>query len=183
MKEYEKMIAGEVYEPMTDYLINLRDKARDTAFKFNAERDSAKREELLEELLGKTGKGCYITPPIFFDYGCNLELGDRVYFNANCVVLDCAKVKIGSDTFVGPNCQFYTPVHPIDYKTRNAFVEWAKPITIGKNCWLGGSVVVLPGVTIGNGCVIGAGAVVTKDIPENSVAVGNPAKVIKTIEQ
>ena len=90
---------------------------------------------------------------------------------------------IGDDTFIGKNNQFYTPIHPLDFKTRNTFIETAKPIKIGKNCWLGGSVVVLPGVTIGDGCVIGAGAVVTKDIPENSLAVGNPAKVIRTIEQ
>ena len=113
----------------------------------------------------------------------NAEPEDNVYFNANCVVLDCAKVKIGENTFIGPNTQFYTPIHPLDYKTRNTFIESAKPITVGKNCWLGGSVVLLPGVTIGDGCVIGAGAVVTKDIPANSLAVGNPAKVIKTIEQ
>ena len=129
------------------------------------------------------GKGCYITPSLFCDYGCNLELEDNVYFNANCVVLDCAKVKIGENTFIGPNTQFYTPIHPLDYKTRNTFIESAKPITVGKNCCLGGSVVLLPGVTLGDGCVIGAGAVVTKDIPANSLAVGNPAKVIKTIEQ
>ena len=97
--------------------------------------------------------------------------------------MDCAKVEIGDNTFIGPNCQFYTPIHPMDYKTRNTFLEWAKPITVGKNCWLGGSVIVLPGVKIGDGCVIGAGSVVTKDIPNDSVAVGNPAKVIRKIEQ
>ncbi len=182
-KEYEKMISGEWYNPMTDYLISLRDKSRETLFEFNKEKDEKKREQILKSLLGKMGERCYITPSLFCDYGCNLEIGDGVYFNANCVVLDCAKVSIGDNTFVGPNCQFYTPIHPLEYKKRNTFIETAKPITIGKNCWLGGSVIVLPGVTIGDGSVIGAGAVVTKDIPENSVAVGNPAKVIKTIIQ
>ena len=183
MREFEMMVGGEDYFPMTDYLVGLRDKARALVGDFNAERDAGRREEILKSLLGKTGEGCYITPNFFCDYGCNIELGDRVYFNANCVVLDCAKVTIGSDTFIGPNTQIYTPIHPLDYKTRNTFIESAKPIFIGKNCWLGGSVVVLPGVNIGDGCVIGAGAVVTKDIPKNSLAVGNPARVIRAIEQ
>ena len=183
MEEYKKMISGENYNPMTPYLISLRDKTRSLICDFNQEKDEKKRSEILKSVLGKIGKSCYITPNIFFDYGCNTELGERVYFNANCVILDCAKVTIGDDTFIGPNTQFYTPIHPLDFKTRNTFIESAKPITIGKNCWLGGSVIVLPGVTIGDGCVIGAGAVVTKNIPENSLAVGNPAKVIKTIDQ
>ena len=183
VKEYKKMIAGEDYNPMTPYLISLRDRTRGLIADFNQEKDENKRLEILKSVVGKIGEGCYVTPNVFFDYGCNTELGERVYFNANCVILDCAKVTIGDDTFIGPNTQFYTPIHPLDFKTRNTFVETAKPIKIGKNCWLGGSVIVLPGVTIGDGCVIGAGAVVTKDIPENSLAVGNPAKVIRTIEQ
>ena len=183
MEEFNKMISGKDYFPMTEYLIGLRDKARALAYDFNQEKNEAIRLEILKKLLGKVGKKCYVTPSLFCDYGCNTELGDGVYFNANCVILDCAKVTIGSNTFVGPNVQFYTPIHPLDYKTRNTFVESAKPINVGKNCWLGGSVIILPGVNIGDGCVIGAGAVVTKDIPENSLAVGNPAKVIKKIEQ
>lgn len=183
VEEYKKMITGENYNPMTPYLISLRDRTRGLIADFNQEKDEKKRAEILKSVIGKMGEGCYITPNIFFDYGCNTELGERVYFNANCVILDCAKVTIGDDTFIGPNTQFYTPIHPLDFKTRNTFIETAKPIKIGKNCWLGGSVIVLPGVTIGDGCVIGAGAVVTKDIPKNSLAVGNPAKVIRTIEQ
>ena len=183
MEEYKKMIAGKDYYPMTEYLISLRDRTRALITEFNQEKEEKKREEILKSVVGKMGGGCYITPNVFFDYGCNTELGDNVYFNANCVILDCAKVSIGSNTFVGPNVQFYTPIHPLDYKTRNTFVESAKPISVGKNCWLGGSVIILPGVNIGDGCVIGAGAVVTKDIPENSLAVGNPAKVIRKIEQ
>ena len=183
MREFEKMINGLAYNPNDEELLELRKYSLEKTRAFNVEQDKEKREEILKSLVGKMGKDCYITPNLFCDYGCNLELGNGVYFNANCVVLDCAKVTIGDNTFVGPNTQFYTPIHPLDYKTRNTFIESAKPISIGKNCWLGGSVVILPGVTIGDGCVIGAGAVVTKDIPENSLAVGNPAKVIRTIDQ
>lgn len=183
MKEFEKMIAGEVYDPMTEHLIGLRDHSKGVIANFNIEKDDKKRAEIIKSLFAKVGDNCYITPNFFCDYGCNIEFGDGVFLNANCVILDCAKVTIGSNTFIGPNTQIYTPIHPMDYKTRNTFVEWAKPVSIGNNSWLGGSVVVLPGVKIGDGCVIGAGSVVTKDIPENSVAVGNPAKVIKHIEQ
>lgn len=183
MQEFQKMINGEKYYAMDSELVKIRDYARSTFIKFNEEHDEKKRFEILKGILGKIGENTYITPSLFCDYGCNLELGKNVYLNANCIVLDCAKVEIGDNTFIGPNCQFYTPIHPMDYKTRNTFVEWAKPITVGKNCWLGGSVIVLPGVKIGDGCVIGAGSVVTKDIPDNSVAVGNPAKVIRKIEQ
>lgn len=183
MREYDKMLAGMDYNPADKELVNLRSKSLEKTRLFNFESSAEKREEILKSFIGKMGKNCYITPTLFCDYGCNLELGDNVYFNANCVVLDCAKVVIGDNTFIGPNCQFYTPIHPLDYKSRNAGIESAKPISIGKNCWLGGSVVILPGVNIADGCVIGAGAVVTKDIPENSLAVGNPAKIIKTISQ
>ena len=183
MKEYEKMILGLEYQPNSEYLLSLRQKSNDITRKFNFESNPKKREEILKQLLGKMGKSCYITPNVFFFFCLNTFLGDNVYFNANCVILDCAKVSVGANTFIGPNVQFYTPIHPLDYKTRNTYRESAKPITVGKNCWIGGSVILLPGITVGDGCVIGAGAVVTKSIPENSLAVGNPARVIRKIEQ
>lgn len=183
MTEYDKMISGKEHYPRHESLLELSNKAHEICNQFNTEKDAVKREAILKSLLGKMGTNCYITPNFFCDYGCNLRLGNDVYFNTNCVVLDSAIVTIGDNTLIGPSCQFYTPIHPLDYKSRNTFIETAKPITIGKNCWLGGNVVVLPDVTIGDGCVIGAGSVVTKDIPENSLAVGNPARVIKKIEQ
>ena len=181
MEEFIKMISGQKYNPMTEYLKTRREETRRKLSTFNGEPDEKAREEILKTLITNMGDKCFVTPNFFCEYGSNIELGDNVYFNANCVLLDCAPIKIGSNTFIGPNVQLYTPVHPIDYKNRNQGIEWAEPITIGENCWLGGSVIVLPDVTIGNGCVIGASAVVTKDIPDNSLAVGNPARVIKSI--
>ena len=183
MEEFAKMLKGDDYDPGTSYLTGLRARARKLTGEFNREYNEDKRNKILKKLISKMGKDCYITPGFFCDYGCNIELGDNVYFNANCVILDCAKVSVGANTFIGPNVQFYTPIHPLDYKTRNTYRESAKPITVGKNCWIGGSVILLPGITVGDGCVIGAGAVVTKSIPENSLAVGNPARVIRKIEQ
>ncbi len=172
------MIGGEVYQPWDKDLQAMRDKAHRLVRQYNGMCDKA----VLKDLLGSEPENLYIEAPFYCDYGCNIELGKNVYMNFNCTILDCAKVKIGDNTFFGPNVQIYTPCHPLDAKTRNEAVEWAEPVSIGKNCWLGGGVVVLPNVTIGDNCVIGAGSVVTKDIPANSVAVGNPCKVIKSLE-
>jgi maltose O-acetyltransferase len=133
---------------------------------------------ILAELLPNAGKNLYIEPPFFCDYGYNISCGDNVYFNVNCVVLDAAKVSIGSNVLFGPGVQIYTASHPLDAETRRTH-QLSKPITIGDDCWIGGNAVICPGVTIGKGAVIGAGSVVTKDVPNDSLAVGNPAKVIK----
>ena len=182
MNEYEKMVNGLEYKSYDKELEKMRLHSRKIVCKANGISNDKRRMKMYSKLL-KTSKNFYITPPIFFDYGCNTEIGENVYFNTNCTILDCAKVTIGTNTMFGPNVQIYTAYHPIEYKKRNTLLESAKAINIGKNCWIGGGVIILPGVNIGDGCVIGAGSVVTKDIPSNVVAVGNPCKIIKTINQ
>lgn len=185
MSEKEKMINGEKYNPMVPELIQARTRAKELCQKYNSLPQDSKDEKnnILKELFGKTKNSIIIEQNFFCDYGFNIECGENFYINHNCVILDCAKVKFGDNVFIGPNCGFYTPNHPLTAKERNTFIESAKPITVGDNVWFGGNVVVLPGVTIGNNTVIGTGSVVTKDIPDNVVAVGNPCKVIKHIEQ
>lgn len=138
---------------------------------------------MIKQIVGKAGENVYLEPAIQFDYGYNIELGKNFYSNHNLVILDCAKVVFGDNVFLGPNCGFYTAIHPICAEERNAGIESAKPIFVGDNVWIGGSVTVLPGVKIGNNSVIGAGSVVVKDIPENVVAVGNPCRVIRQISE
>jgi len=139
------------------------------------------KKELLRNLLGKTDGDFTIQAPFWCDYGYNIFIGENFYMNHNCIILDCAKVEFGDNVFIAPNCGFYTAGHPIEAEIRNAGLEYAKPIKVGNNVWIGGNVTVLPGVTIGDNVTIGAGSVVTKDIPSNTVAVGNPCKVIRNI--
>lgn len=129
----------------------------------------------------QAGDNLWIQPPFYCDYGTNIITGEGVFFNFNCVVLDVMEVNIGSKTMFGPNVQIYTAIHPLDYKIRNTGLEYAKPITIGENVWVGGSVVICPGITIGDNSIIGAGSVVTKSIPANVIAAGNPCKVIRNL--
>ncbi len=143
--------------------------------------EKEKRMEMLREILGHIGNDCVINPPFRCDYGYNVYLGYNVYINYDLVILDEAKVSIGNNVFIGPQCGFYTAIHPLDVAQRNLGIEKASPITIQDNVWIGGKVCILPGVTIGEGAVIGAGSVVTKDIPPYSLAVGNPSKVIRKI--
>ena len=177
--EKEKMLDGEVYDPADMTLIKERARVKTLCQKYNKTSygEIGTRKSILKEILGKTGDNFTIEPDFYCDYGYNIEIGESFYANHNLVILDCAKVKIGKNAAIGPNCGLY-PTDPVE---RAKWVETAKPITIGDNVWLGGNVVVLPGVTIGDNTTIGAGSVVTKDIPSNVVAAGNPCKVLKKI--
>lgn len=183
MTEKEKMIKGEVYNPMVPELEQDRFFAKSLCLEYNALAvvDKENKEKILTKLVAKRGKSLIIESNFFCDYGYNLEFGENCYVNHNSVFLDCAKISFGQNVFVGPNCGFYTAIHPIKAEERLTGVESAAPITVGDNVWIGGNCVLLPGVTIGENTVIGAGSVVTKDIPANVVAVGNPCKPIKQI--
>lgn len=184
MTEKEKMLTGELYDANYNKDLELeRLKAKDLCFEYNNIKPSDReaKKQLMKKILGKTKENFIIEQNFFCDYGYNIEIGENFYSNHNLVILDANKVKFGDNVFIAPNCGFYTAGHPIDAKTRNKGLEYAKPITVGNDVWIGGNVVVLPGVTIGDNVVIGAGSVVNKDIPSNSVAVGNLCKVIKKI--
>ena len=185
MTEKEKMLLGEIYNANYDEeLIKERQIVKDLCYEYNKIKPSSmnERKEKIKSILGKTKDNFLIEQPFVCDYGYNIEIGENFYANHNLVILDANKVKFGDNVFIAPNCGFYTAGHPTDYKTRNEGLEYAKPITVGNNVWIGGNVCVLPGVTIGDNVVIGAGSIVNKDIPSNSVAVGNPCRVIKEIK-
>lgn len=185
MTEKEKMLREELYNPNYDEeLIKERLRAKDICFEYNNLKPSEmkKREELIKKLDIKVKNQFLIEQPFICDYGYNIELGENFYSNHNITILDAAKVKFGDNVFIGPNCGFYTSGHPINPQDRNLGIEYAKAIEVGSNVWLGGNVIVLPGVKIGDNVVIGAGSVVNKDIPSNAIAVGNPCKVIKNIK-
>lgn len=177
--EKEKMLSGEYYNAMDSQLEAERAQARRLTHRLNVTEygDSEAAVKILKELIPESGKHFWIEPPFYCDYGYNIKVGDAVYFNFNCVVLDVMPVTIGSNVLFGPNVQIYTATHPISAEERRQWLEFAKPITIGDDCWIGGGAIICPGVTIGDRCVIGAGAVVTKDIPDDAIAVGNPARV------
>lgn len=181
--EKEKMLSGQHYYAPDEILAQERVNAKNMTYDYNLLRVSQKeeREALLRKILGKAGKNLWIESPFQCDYGYNIEVGDNFYANHNLLVLDPAKVKIGNNVFIGPNVGIYTACHPVDARERLTFMEWAEPVTIGSDVWIGGSVTILPGVTIGDNVVIGAGSVVIKDIPSNSVAVGNPCRVVKSL--
>ncbi|UIR54755.1 sugar O-acetyltransferase [Sphingobacterium sp. SRCM116780] len=184
MTEKEKCAQGLLYDANYDEdLKQERLNCKDLCSEYNQMKSSALEERtiLIRKIIKKTKNSFYIEPSFWCDYGYNIELGENFYSNHNLVILDCAKVAFGDNVFIGPNCSFYTAGHPIDVEQRNKGLEYARPIRVGDNVWFGGNVVVLPGVTIGDNCVIGAGSVVTKDIPSNTIAVGNPCKVLKEI--
>lgn len=166
-------------------LLEQRTKAKELCYDFNNLRPSDEKgqKEILKKLLGKTKNNFIITAPFWCDYGYNIEVGEYFYSNHNLVILDGGKVTFGDNVFIAPNCGFYTAGHPIDFERRNKGLEYAYPISVGNNVWIGAGVQVMPGVTIGDNVVIGGGSVVVKDIPSNSVAVGNPCKVIRAITE
>lgn len=181
--EKEKMIAGELYIASDAQLVSERDYTKEQIFDYNNLRPSetGRRSELLKQLFGSVGKEFLIEQPFRCDYGYNIHIGENFYANMGCTILDEAPVTFGENVLLAPNVSIYTAGHPLDVETRNAQIEYAYPVTIGDNVWIGGDVVILPGVTIGNNSVIGSGSVVTKNIPANVVAVGNPCRVIKGI--
>ena len=183
MSEKEKMLQGKIYNPLDNELINERVRCKLLCQEYNKIKydDVEKRADILKQILGKTKEKFFIEQPFFCDYGYNIEIGEKFYSNHNLTILDCAKVTFGDNVLVGPNCSFYTAEHPLDFEARNTGVEYAKPIKIGNNVWIGGGVTILSGVTVGNNVVIGAGAVVTTDIPDNCVVAGIPARIIKRI--
>jgi maltose O-acetyltransferase len=182
--ERQKMLAGELYDPMDPELVTARERARDLCQSLNATREAEhdERRRILRELFGTGGETVWMQPPFFCDYGTNIELGERVFFNFNCIVLDVCAVRIGSFSLFGPAVQIYTPMHPFNAALRR-LQEFGKPVEIGSDVWVGGGAIILPGVRIGSRAVIGAGSVVTRDIPEDVFAAGNPCRVIRDITE
>ncbi|WP_046508553.1 sugar O-acetyltransferase [Streptomyces odonnellii] len=179
-----RMLAGEWYLPDDEELGADTERRFTLCAAYNADGGAApgERAKILAELLGSVGEGVRIRPPFQCDFGRYISVGDRTFVNFNAVFLDCAPITIGSDVQIGPNVQLLTPIHELDTERRRAGWERAAPVTIGDNVWLGGGVIVCPGVTIGENTVVGAGAVVTKDLPAGVLAVGNPARVIRTLD-
>lgn len=177
------MLSGEPYLSFGEELFAERQRAKELLHDYNNLKPSqvTERDTLLKDLLGKTGNHFFIEPPFRCDYGYNIEIGDNFYSNYNCIILDCAKVTIGNNVMLAPNVSIFTAGHPIDAEKRNEGWEYAFPITIGNNVWIGGNTVINPGITIGDNVVIGSGSVVTKNIPADCIAVGNPCKVLRPV--
>lgn len=194
MNEKEKMLKGQIYDPANEELVKLRAKAHKLCLEYNntVEEETQHRKEILREMGIKLGSNIYLQGPIYFDYGCFIEIGDNSYANFNLTILDTCPVKIGKNVFIGTGVSIVTPLHPLRYQERNIFLsdkgyytdnEYAKPITIEDNCWIASNVTICGGVTIGEGSVIGAGSVVVKSIPKKSFAAGNPCHVIREITE
>ena len=177
------MLAGEMYDPSDPELVADRARARDLCQDLNATRESEHehRRRILKALFGKGGGSVWMQPPFYCDYGANIELGEKVFFNFNCIVLDVCPVRIGDRTLFGPAVQIYTPLHPFNAEQRRQG-EFGKPIDIGSDVWVGGGAIILAGVRIGSRSVIGAGSVVTRNVPEGVFAAGNPCRVIRAAE-
>ena len=185
MTEKEKRENGQIYNPNYDKELRAEMlRAQELCFDYNNIRPSNLNDRIMQirKIVGKIGKNFLIEQPFMCDYGYNIEIGDNFYSNHNLIILDAGKVKIGDNVFIAPNCGIYTAYHPIDIVQRNKGLEYASNVRIGNNVWIGGNVTILPEVTIGDNCTIGAGSVVTKDIPSNSIAYGNPCKVARSLE-
>ena len=182
--EHEKMLAGELYDSLDPELVLARNQARNLCQDLNVTRetDQESRRSILKKLFGRGGDSVWMQPPFFCDYGSNIFLGERVYFNFNCVVLDVCQVKIGSFTLFGPAVQIYTASHPMNAELRRR-QEFGKPIEIGSDVWVGGGAIICPGVIIGSNTVIGAGSIVTRNIPAGVLAAGNPCRIIREINE
>ena len=178
------MTAGEMYDPLDPDLVAARERVRDLCQALNntREAEAAVRRRLLRDLFAAGGDSVWMQPPFFCDYGFNITLGERVFFNFNCIVLDVCPVRIGSFTLFGPSVQILTPMHPMNAEQRRR-EEYGKPVTIGEDVWVGGGAIILPGVTIGSRAVIGAGSIVTRDVPDGVFAAGNPCRVIREITE
>ncbi|MFG3597869.1 sugar O-acetyltransferase [Bradyrhizobium sp. RDI18] len=182
--ERQKMLAGALYDPMDTELVEARARARNLCLDLNATREAQQEERrrILTELFGAGGETVWMQPPFFCDYGSNIKLGERVFFNFNCVVLDVCPVKIGDFTLFGPAVQILTPMHPWNAEQRRK-EEFGKPIEIGSDVWVGGGAIILPGVRIGSRAVIGAGSIVARDIPVGVFAAGNPCRAVREITE
>jgi len=183
-REMEQMLAGELYDPLDPELVAARVRARDLCQELNATREGEQeiRRRILTELFGSGGESVWMQPPFFCDYGANIYLGERVFFNFNCVVLDVCQVRIGDFSQFGPAVQIYTATHPMNAELRRK-QEFGKPIEIGADVWVGGGAIICPGVKIGPRTVIGAGSVVTREMPEGVFCAGNPCRIIRKITE
>lgn len=179
----EEMLSGELYDPLDPQLCAERRRARLLFKALNDTRDDQQdeRARLIKELIPAAGEGVWIEPPFYCDYGSNITLGAKVFFNFNCVVLDVASVRVGSGVLFGPAVQIYAAIHPLSAAERRTGLEAGRPVEIGDDVWVGGGAIICPGVRIGSGSVIGAGSVVTTGIPEGVLAAGNPCRVIRAL--
>ena len=185
MTQKERMLANLPYKAWMDGLEEERIENRKRLYEYNhlPPEQWNRKTELLKNILGKTGENVHINAPFHCDYGYNIEVGENFFANYNLIILDVAKVKIGDNAQIAPNVSIYTAGHPIHPDSRNSGYEYGIDVTIGDNVWIGGNAVIMPGVTIGNNVVIGAGSVVTKDLPDNVIAIGNPCRIIREITE